>query len=89
MFHFYIPCKRPKTSGFMAFTGGIEMIHPAKIGSNNAENLSEMNNPRFLCTNTNAIPSKTKECEFRHFIDTKLIQSNSKLNHFIVFLLII
>ena len=37
MFHFYTLWQLPKGSGFLAFTGGIEMEHWAKIGSNNGE----------------------------------------------------
>ena len=29
--HFYIPCKRQKTKGFLTFSGGIEMWHSSKI----------------------------------------------------------
>ena len=45
MFHFYTLWQRPKGSGFLAFTGGIEMEHWSKIGSNNGENSTETNNP--------------------------------------------
>ena len=64
------------------------MEHWAKIDLKNGENLPEMNNPRFPGTNTNTFPSTQKKCKFRHFTDTKLIQSNCKLNYFTVFLLI-
>ena len=60
MFHFYIPWKRLKTNGFLAFTESIDMEHWAKIDLKNGENLPEMNNPRFPGTNTNTFPSTQK-----------------------------
>ena len=32
MFHFYIPRKHQKTSGFLMFSGGIEVEHWLKMG---------------------------------------------------------
>lgn len=40
------------------------MEHWAKIDLKNGENLPEMNNPRFLGTNTNTFPSTQKNANF-------------------------
>ena len=35
MFHFYTPRKHQKTSGFLIFSGGIEVEHWLKLGEEN------------------------------------------------------
>ena len=39
MFYFYTPWKRQQTKGFLAFSGGIEMEHWAKINLTCTEKL--------------------------------------------------
>ena len=68
MFHFYTLRQRPKGSGFLAFTGGIEMEHWSKIGSNNEENSTETNNPRFPCSNK----INSKQIQYTNFVTLQM-----------------